>query len=237
MRGPARADIGHELKIDLAHLAGLIVPDGLMDLVFRVHDEGPIADHGFIEGHARQQQEFQRLFASSPVRDASHLCPVVAEDDHLMRTRAFLPSAPNSPAPISRRRRRCSSPARADLSAARLQGHVQESDGGDGCRWRRSCPGTHPPRSSPSLCRRRSSPPGCRCWATPGSGASSACPCGAGSPRSGSRASGRPCRRNASSGISECTTPAPAVIHCTSPGPMEPAWPWESLCCILPSST
>ncbi len=37
-------------------------------------------------------------------------------------------------------------------------------------------------------------------------------------------------------GISECTTPRPAVIHCTSPGPILPRWPAESLCSISPSS-
>ena len=37
-------------------------------------------------------------------------------------------------------------------------------------------------------------------------------------------------------GISECTMPAPAVIHCTSPVRSAPRWPAESSCSIAPSS-
>src|SRR5436189_129161 len=36
-------------------------------------------------------------------------------------------------------------------------------------------------------------------------------------------------------GSSEWITPAPAVIHCTSPGPRRPALPAESWCCMPPA--
>ena len=49
----------------------------------------------------------------------------------------------------------------------------------------------------------------------------------------------KPCMRppfswNEGSGISECTTPEPAVIHWTSPGVSFPRLPRESLCSMAP---
>ena len=59
----------------------------------------------------------------------------------------------------------------------------------------------------------------------PGSRAGASCASPAGSPRAASCRNGRRVCVKSARGYSSWRMPPPAVIHCTSPGPMMPPWP------------